>query len=200
MVDPWWHEVVSNLSHENWPLSSTTAILPKKWWTKPVPMSGFRDCVHNLYLQDLEIQGFDLIAQCVTIIGHAHTNKPQPALNKIQVRTSDECRYIKIKKSQEGLEAVYPWGKIVSLKHSGLRAAGPFRWWLQTAWNWEPSLRPKCECSTQEAFLCEMLGQQASEGGGNRLQNCRGRHRKSRWSSAVLTIPGNLWPSAGSWL
>lgn len=98
MVDPWWHEVVSNLSHENWPLSSTTAILPKKWWTKPVPMSGFRDCVHNLYLQDLEIQGFDLIAQCVTIIGHAHTNKPQPALNKIQVRTSDECRYIKIKK------------------------------------------------------------------------------------------------------
>lgn len=71
---------------------------------------GFRDWVHHLHLQDLEIQDFDLIAQCVTIIGHAHTNKPQPALKKIQVRTSEEWGdiYKDLKKVQEGLEAVYP--------------------------------------------------------------------------------------------
>lgn len=52
-------------------------------------MGGFRDCVSNVHFltQYMEIQGLDLIAGCV-IIRHAHTNKPQPALNKIQVRTS----------------------------------------------------------------------------------------------------------------
>lgn len=39
-------EVVS-LSVKNWLFSSATAILPRKWWTKPVPMGGFGDCVHN---------------------------------------------------------------------------------------------------------------------------------------------------------
>lgn len=129
--------------------------------------------------------------QCVTMIQHAHTNRPQPALNKIQVRTSEECRCRRIKnKSQEGLEAVYPCGRIVSLK--AFRSTSG--WSLQVEVT--DSVKPRAKSESQaralhpRGLLCEMLGQQASERGGIGPQNCRGRHRKPRWGSAVLTIPG----------
>lgn len=90
-------------------------------------MGGFRVCAPNLHFltQYLEIQGFDLIAGCV-IIRHAHTNKPQPALNKIQVRTSEQWRYMKIPGRIRN--SLIPEEKNVSLHHSGLRVTGPVRW------------------------------------------------------------------------
>lgn len=168
----------------------------KKWWTKPVPMGGFRDCVHNLHLKDLEIQGFDLREQCVTIIEHAHTNRPQPASNKIQVRTSEECRCRKIflnkKKSQEGLEAVYPCGKIVSLK--AFRPTSS--WSLQVVVTDSVKLRAESETQARmlhpRGLLCEMLGQQASEGGGNRPAELAREAQKVQVESCRTYYPWEL--------
>lgn len=86
--------------------------------------------VLHFLTQYLEIQGFDLIAGCV-IIRHAHTNKPQPALNKIQVRTPEQWRCMKIPKKKTGRirNSLIPEEKNVSLHHSGLRVTGPVRWW-----------------------------------------------------------------------
>lgn len=60
------------------------------------------------------------------------------------------------------------------------------------------------------AHLCEMLVQQASEGGGitvleklggvKEAEEARLASLNTRWGGTVLTIPGNLGLSAGLWL
>lgn len=97
-------------------------------------LGGFRACAPHLHFlsQYLEIQGFDLIAGCV-IIRHAHTNKPQPALNKIQVRSSEQWRNMKTQKNPGRIRnSLIPEEKNVSLHHSGLRVTGPVRWWWES--------------------------------------------------------------------
>lgn len=204
MVEPWWHEVVSLLVPAR-KTDSAPPLLPL------YPRSGGQNQFRWEVLQTVfiiytgEIWRYKVLTwrQCVPVIGHAHTNKPQPAPNKIQVRTSEEWRYIKIKKKKKVTGRIR---SSLSLRKNCVVEA--FRstsgWSLRVVVTDRVKLRGKFETQAwmlhPRGLLCETLGQQASEGGGSRLQDRWGRHRKSRWSSAVLTIPGNLWLSAGSWL
>lgn len=52
IVELWWHEVVSLLVPTTSVRKTDSCFhYPKEWWTKPVLMGGFRDCVHNLHLR-----------------------------------------------------------------------------------------------------------------------------------------------------